>query len=156
MIAVTLLILGLAGGLLLLAAIVMMDQRGSKSKGYKGPKKKTNVVYVERFDPALVRQRWDEVNASMHTPSGLRQALVEADKLLDYVLKAKGYHGETMADRMKKAQSQFRNREAVWAAHKLRNMHVHEVQHDLVPGQVQKAVHDLGQAIIDLGVKLHD
>ncbi|MCC7289260.1 hypothetical protein IT414_02640 [bacterium] len=155
--AVTLLILVLAAGLLLLGFIVMFDARGGVN-AVAGMKKrpKKNVVYTERFDIDIVRQRWSEINASMHTPSGLKHAVVEADKLLDHVLKAKGYHGETMADRMKKAQNQFSRREAVWAAHKLRNQMVHEVNHDLVPAQVHAAVKDLGQAIIDLGVRLYD
>ena len=81
-------------------------------------------------------------------------AIIEADKLLDYVLRAKGFKGETMADRMKAAGNQMGNVTAVWAAHKLRNMVAHEVEHDIVADQVKHAVKDLAQAIRTLGVPL--
>lgn len=153
------LIVALVAGLMMLAFIFVVDRasvRGRRQQGAKHHNRRSgHTVYVERLDLELVRQRWDEINASMHSPSGLKQALVEADKLLDYVLKAKGYYGDGMADRLKKAQSHFTHREAVWSAHKLRNTMVHEINHDLVPAQVRSAVHALGQAIIDLGVNIN-
>lgn len=153
------LIVALVGGLMMLAFIFIVDRAGARGHRQQGAKhhsrRSGHVVYVERLDVELVRQRWNEINTSMHSPSGLKQALVEADKLLDYVLKGKGYFGDGMADRLKKAQSHFSRPEAVWSAHKLRNTMVHEINHDLVPAQVRSAVHALGQAIIDLGVNIN-
>lgn len=106
------------------------------------------------LDLELVKNRWADIAAQQKSPSGLKNALIEADKLLDYVLRGRGYRGTTMAERLKNAESNFSRREAIWRAHKLRNTMVHEVGFDLVPQQVEHAVTDLGQGIRDLGVKL--
>lgn len=107
------------------------------------------------FDPDIVKNKWAEIGAMQTSgPSGLKNALIEADKLLDYVMIAKGFTGETMGDRLKSGGAAFSNLNAVWAAHKLRNQLAHEVEHDLVPDQVRRAITDLGQAIRDLEVNL--
>lgn len=108
----------------------------------------------QSYDMQIVKSKWDEINAGLSSPSGIKNGLIEADKILDYVLRAKGYNGETMIDRMRLAQDKFSNKEAVWQAHKLRNQTAHEIDKDLVVSQVKKAINDLGQAIRDLGVSL--
>lgn len=139
---ITGLVIVLVAGLMLLAFMMVIGKSASK------PLQKTDL------NPQLVASRWHEINAQLHTPSGLRNALIEADKLLDYVMRGRGFRGTTMADRLKSAQSQMRDRDAVWRAHKLRNMMVHEVAIDVVPQQVEQAVKTFGQAIKDLGVPL--
>ncbi len=84
--------------------------------------------------------------------SGLKNALIEADKLLDYVMIHKGFSGETMGDRLKSGGSRFNNLNGVWAAHKLRNQIAHEVEHDIVPEQIKNAIAILKSAIQELGV----
>ena len=79
---------------------------------------------------------------------------MEADKLLDYVMKARGFAGETMADRLRSGGQSLSNLNAVWGAHKLRNQLAHEVEHDLVAQQVRNALLTYQQAITDLGVRL--
>ena len=108
------------------------------------------------YNPALVTNKWSEITTNLHNQNSnnLKNCLIEADKLLDYVMKGKGYRGETMADRLKIAQSQMRDRESVWQAHKLRNAIVHELHYDIVPAQIQQAVRALGQGIKDLGGQL--
>jgi hypothetical protein len=59
----------------------------------------------------------------------IKSALIDADKLLDFVLKKKGIKGDTLGERLKSASNLF-DRELynqVWEAHKLRNKLVHEV-----------------------------
>lgn len=109
---------------------------------------------TKSFDMELVKNKWNEISHALNSPSGIKNGLIEADKMLDYVLQAKGYQGESMVDRLRQAQTRFSNKEAVWQAHKLRNQIVHEVDKDLVVIQVKKAIVDIGQAIRDLGVIL--
>lgn len=87
--------------------------------------------------------------------SGLKNALYEADKLLDYVMIGSGFTGETMGDRLKSGGGAFTNINAVWGAHKLRNQIAHEVEHDIVATQVKNAIDTLGKAIQELGVKIN-
>lgn len=103
----------------------------------------------------LVKQKWVEITAMQSQgPSGLKNALSEADKLLDYVMIQRGFKGETMGDRLKSGGNAFSNLNAIWGAHKLRNQLAHEVEHDMVPEQIKHAITVLGQGIRDLGVSL--
>jgi len=86
--------------------------------------------------------------------SGLKNALSEADKLLDYVMQGRGLKGENMGDRLKLNGKQFSNLNAVWSAHKLRNRYAHEVHIDVVPREVEVAIASLGQGIKDLDIRL--
>lgn len=112
-------------------------------------------VKVATIDPDIVKNKWTEITAMQSSgPSGLKNALIEADKLLDYVMIGKGFVGDTMGDRLKSGGQRFSNLNAIWTAHKLRNQLAHEVEHDLVPEQVKSAVTVLGQGIRELGVEL--
>src|SRR5438128_643765 len=75
---------------------------------------------ASKFNPALVQAKWAEIQAmSSAGPSGLKNALMESDKLLDYCMIGKGFAGETMGDRLKSGGHQFSNLNAIWSAHKL-------------------------------------
>lgn len=56
------------------------------------------------------------------------QALMEADKLVDYILKLMGYKGETFADRLRSAQGMIEASiyDGIWQGHKIRNILAHE------------------------------
>ena len=106
------------------------------------------------YDMEMVKAKWGEIQSGLTSASGVKNGLIEADKMLDYVIRAKGFNGETMIDRMKKAQAKFSDKEKVWQAHKLRNSIVHEVDQDLVVPQVKDSIEAIGKAIKDLGVNL--
>lgn len=107
------------------------------------------------LDTDFVVRHWQEIQAMMGTGgAGLRNALIEADKLLDYVMQAKGFGGGDMGGRLKLNGHKFSDLNGVWSAHKLRNRYAHEVAIDVVPAQVHDAVRQLGQGIRDLGVNL--
>ena len=109
----------------------------------------------DKFNPELVKTKWAEIQAMAGSgPSGLKNALFEADKLLDYCMMGQGFTGETMGDRLKSGGSRFSNLNAIWAAHKLRNQLAHEVEVDTVAPQIKQAIDDLGHGMRDLGVPL--
>lgn len=139
------------GGLLLYMALT--SSKKSASKGYYEPKYSANRPAL---DGPMIKSRWVEITAMQNSPSGMKSALMEADKLLDHVMQAKGFAGDTMGERLQSstAKTAYSNLNAIWAAHKLRNQMAHEVNHDFVPQVTQKAIADLGQGIRDLGVSL--
>ncbi len=105
------------------------------------------------LDPEFVRTHWAEIQAMMKVGgAGMKNALIEADKLLDYVMIARGFAGEDMGGRLKLNGNKFSDLNAIWSAHKLRNRYAHEVHIDIVPREVEQAVTSLGQGIRDLGV----
>ena len=127
------LIIIIAVGLLLLAVV---------SSGNRGMKK---IARYPHLDRQLVADRWAAIEAM---PAG--SAVPEADKLFDYVLKAKGYPGETMAERLKRAERQLSNRNGVWQAHKLRNSLAHEVGFAGADGHAREALAAFKRGLQDL------
>jgi hypothetical protein len=113
---------------------------------------KSSVVKRGRVDQELVTSKWQAVTRLSGAGGlGLKNAVSEADKLFDYVLRESGYPGTTMAERLKAAESRLTKREGVWRAHKLRNAIAHDVGFDLVSSQAKEALRDFEQGLKDLG-----
>ena len=79
-------------------------------------------------------------------------AIIEADNLVDGVLKKLGYSGETMGERI-----QFIDRhevpslENLWQAHRLRNKLVHEPDYNLRREEMERAVRNYETTLKELG-----
>ena len=78
-------------------------------------------------------------------------AVIEADKLLDKAMIEMGIPGKTMGDRLKKSNTRFKDINAVWRAHKLRNALAHEADLEITYKQAATAVTIYKQALKDLG-----
>ncbi|HRY60214.1 MAG TPA: hypothetical protein P5096_02455 [Patescibacteria group bacterium] len=76
-------------------------------------------------------------------PSSFKSAILEADKLLDHVLKLYGYLGNSMGDRMKSLPRDSYSREFfddMWGAHKLRNEMAHNIMYEVMDFEARKAI----------------
>ncbi len=82
----------------------------------------------------------------------VKSALIDADKLFDFVLKKKGIKGETLGERLKNAKAFFDHDmyQQVWEAHKLRNRLVHEVDFSVDTNILSKQFWTLRTAIVKL------
>lgn len=60
----------------------------------------------------------------------LKAVIMDADKLLDFVLKNKRIKGETLGERLKNAKDKlvWKDYQNLWEAHKLRNKMSHEME----------------------------
>jgi hypothetical protein len=92
---------------------------------------------VSGFDRDQIRQRWEKIEElkTLAKPSTLREAVIEADKLVNFALD-KIYPGnETAGERLKLAKEVFtsyrQDYENLWYAHKIRNEMVHTVGFEL-------------------------
>lgn len=91
------------------------------------------LVWRKREDAELhgmsrekVAKNWREILTMVEQGNmGAKLAVIEADKLLDQVLRARLFPGETMVERMKVAEYKYPVINEVWWAHKLRNQLVH-------------------------------
>ncbi|HSX47966.1 MAG TPA: hypothetical protein VLF41_00445 [Candidatus Nanoarchaeia archaeon] len=119
-----------------------------------GSKKRRGTSARGSVDRAMVAERWQAIQLGAGSGgAGLKNAIMEADKLLDYAMKGSGFRGETMGERLKSpASSRFSDLNAIWRAHKLRNHFAHEVGADLVASQAHEALRDFERALRDLGV----
>jgi hypothetical protein len=137
------LIVALIAGVLIYAMIVLQPrpQKGKPKRGTRGNINKEDI-----------QAKWSSITAASGAgASGLKNAVNDADKLLDYVMKQQGYGGDTMADRLKQADKKLSRKNDVWRAHKLRNSLAHDIGFDLVPSQAKEALRDFEKALKDLG-----
>ncbi len=97
-----------------------------------------------------IHSHWDRV-IRIHQVNP-KEAIIDADKLLDYTLKVRGYQGP-LGEKLKKAGPLFSDRNGVWSAHKLRNRVAHELG-DIKKSEVKSALKGFKRALNDLGANL--
>jgi len=146
---VVFLILALIAGIILFAFVSAprTKRRYTRSGGRSQP--------LTRLSKDDIHARWAIIEGmSAQGGNGLRQALNEADKLFDHVMRQQGLSGDNMGSRLKSARTRFANYDhydAVWKAHKLRNALAHDVGFDLVPSQAREAIADFHRGLRDMG-----
>jgi hypothetical protein len=93
---------------------------------------KVKVVPAFEDVPAsenVMTKRWESVKAHIATdnPNDWRQAIIDADIILDDILNRMGYHGESVGEKLKRvAKGDFATLDDAWEAHKVRNQIAHE------------------------------
>ena len=73
-------------------------------------------------------EKWEEITRLSNSPhaSDWRLAIIEADVMLEELLRTAGYHGENLGEMLKSVEkSDFTTIEAAWEAHKVRNKIAH-------------------------------
>jgi hypothetical protein len=66
-------------------------------------------------------KRWQELQKLCASRKTWPQAIADADKLLDDVLKRAGYKGKTTGERLVAAQHELSSNDTIWVGHKLCN-----------------------------------
>lgn len=70
--------------------------------------------------------KWKEIQKLLSHKSTWNEAVIDADKLLDEVLKKNRFKGKTMGERLVAAQHHITANDMVWFSHKLRNKIIYE------------------------------
>lgn len=105
-----------------------------------------------RLDTAKYQERWLSItNNIVDEPASLQLAILNADKLLDMALRERGIAGNSLGERLKNNPRLFKDVNAVWNAHKLRNRIAHE--HDMTVSKktVDGALQSFKAALRDVG-----
>jgi len=106
------------------------------------------------LDRPYIDSKWQEIEqlVQLGRPSNYSRAVLEADKLLDHILKGFRAPGMTMGDRLKASQNKFSREgyDAAWQAHKVRNELVHNSQFELMDYSAKQAVNNFKKAIDEL------
>lgn len=124
----------------LVVAIVAFAGLGQLNKKHSG------------LDHRFYLEQWAKIEGfKANGAAGMHLAIMEADKLLDHALKARGFAGETMGDRLKSANKAFMNTQAIWDAHKLRNRLAHEQNVQVSGMAADNALRALKAGLKDLG-----
>lgn len=114
-----------------------------------------SVLFMRRRPRALnitkFQDKWRDMQKLLSSKENWKQAVVEADKLLDEALKKKRFKGKTMGERLTKAQRLLTDNESVWFGHKLRKQIETEANAKLKEKDVKDALLGIRQALKDLG-----
>ncbi len=105
------------------------------------------------FTRARIASTWAEIiKTQAQGIMGAKIAVIEADKLLDGVLKSMFMPGETLGERLKSAAYKYPNIRQVWGAHRLRNQLVHDASFEISMSQARQAIRDYEAAFKTLNV----
>ncbi|MFH0779757.1 MAG: hypothetical protein V1928_02755 [Parcubacteria group bacterium] len=112
-------------------------------------KKTSNTGLNKKF----IREQWNKINDLMIPGKEMnyKLAVIEADKLLDYALKALDFSGDTTADRLNAAAYKHPKMKKVWWAHKVRNYIVHDAGYMIKFGETQRVLSLFKKALKILG-----
>jgi hypothetical protein len=117
-----------------LIAIVMTVEsikrvRALEDERYNQPEKKSEAVpSVSKQDEEQAR-RWRKVveHSNSTNPNDWKQAIIEADIMLDQLLTKLGYRGDSVGDKLKRTtKGDFKSQQAAWDAHLVRNRIAHD------------------------------
>lgn len=97
------------------------------------------------------QNKWRDMQKLLANKDNWKQAVVDADKLLDEALRKKRFKGKTMGERLTKAQRLLTDNESVWFGHKLRAKIESEPDAKLKEKDVKDALLGIRQALKDLG-----
>jgi len=119
-----------------------------------GKKKNMQSPAKTSLDAQFVSQKRQEIEGLMQLggPSNFSHAVLEADKLLDHILKSYRAPGLTMGDRLKASKNRFSHEgyNAAWKGHKVRNEVVHSAEYQLMDFSAKEAISNFNMAIKEL------
>lgn len=104
-----------------------------------------------------IEQRWREIQQLVEIggPSQFKLAIIQADNLVDHVLKGVRVPGQNMGERLKNARNKFsvyQTYDELWKAHKLRNDIVHDAHREVMDFEAKEAIRRFEAALRALGV----
>jgi len=102
----------------------------------KEDEEKMEAIIAFPPEATLKNERWqivqDHVNSA--NPAEWRLAILEADNMLEEMVRRMGYRGENLGERLKAVEpSDFESIQSAWEAHKIRNRIAHEGSEFFLP-----------------------
>jgi len=111
------------------------------------------IVHPTPDQSGPLKARWEEITRHINSTKEMewKFAVIEADKLVDGLLKSMGYPGETMGERLISIDSsKLASLGKLWDAHKIRNKIVHEPDYFLRNIEGRRAIEDYARALEEL------
>lgn len=99
--------------------------------------------------------KWEEIMRHMGSDreAEWKFAIIEADKLVDDLLRTASYPGDTMGERLMNIEKgQFLSLEGLWEAHKIRNKLAHDVNYFLRYAEARRAIQLYENTLRELGL----
>ena len=107
----------------------------------------------KQLDVEKYRSQWLTVERQLvrDQEASYHLVILNADKLLDQALRQRGFHGQTMGERMKSAKDTWSSANNIWMAHKIRNQIAHETDVKVRYEDTRRALAAYKQGLKDLG-----
>lgn len=102
----------------------------------------------------IAREGWTRITGKIDATEqkDFKSAIIEADALVDAVLKAYNYSGETMGDRMKSIKKdELPSLDDLWQIHKLRNTVAHHPTYEITSKRGESALKTYEKILRELG-----
>lgn len=115
-----------------------------------------DLVEFFSFRPYGVRKvvkAWAKITSRLETglESEYKLAVIEADSILNDILKRMGFGGETLGERLERlTTATLPNLKQIWEAHKIRNNIVHDPDYRLALDEARRVLDIYEQALRDL------
>lgn len=113
------------------------------------------TIFIFKFSRRLrgdhFTRKWKMLQQRLPDKQQWRDAVIDADNLLDDALKRKKVKGRTMGERLVNAQRIFSDNDAVWYGHKLRKKLESNPDYTPKKNEVKKALLGLRLGIKDTG-----
>lgn len=90
-----------------------------------------------------LQSKWEEIinHANSTREAEWKLSIIEADNLVDDILKSAGYPGDTMGERLMSIEKgQLLSLDGLWEAHKIRNKLAHDVSYFLRYAEARRAI----------------
>ncbi len=120
---------------------------------YELETRKAKKIFTLR--DVVTKEHWESIvrKFSLGTPEAAREAVIEADALVDTVLKSMEIPGQHLADRLSNLEpEEIASLDRAWRAHRTRNDLVHTPGFALTEKEAQKTLEDYEAFLKDLGV----
>ncbi len=109
----------------------------------------------KKLNQAALLADWQQIQALADSNDSVRlvQAVQQADRFFDHVMKLTGARGSSFAERLRSQESRFDSGtyQAAWAAHKLRNELAHQHGTSVTASDANRALGQFRSAARDLG-----
>lgn len=140
---------------ILFIGIVLVVMNARPQKIIKEVEESLDGLLTEKKGVEEYGGKWQEILNLLEgrEESSWRQAVIEADKFFDEIMRRLGYSGENFGDRLKQVHAtEVQNLDAIWNAHRVRNSLSHDIGFKLSQDEARRAVGAYEQAMRDLEV----
>ncbi len=115
----------------------------------------TDVIGSKNLTRRRSLRAWKQIQKRLKAgdANNLKMAVLEADRILDEILKLSGYPGDNLEERMDSATAaQISNIEELRQVHKIRDRLVGEPDFTLTPGEAGIAINIYKKTFVELGL----
>lgn len=146
-------IFGMILSVVMIVLFIIMNVRLSRLLKEKARLAQNTIAPPEAAQGNPLNSRWEEIQRHLNSSreAEWKFAVIEADKLVEDILRQAGFPGESMGEKLKNInKTQLVSIDDLWYAHKIRNRLAHDVNYFLRYGEAKRAIQLYEKALREL------